>query len=193
MKKYEVMAIFTNELKEAEVEKQIDTSIKKKIKSAGGNITFEDFWGARGFAYVIKKQKWGYYFVAQFEAEADKITELKSDWNLDNKILRFLISLVDPKAPAPKKYSELEATYKANDEKAKKEEIKEEKKEAPSRKKLSTVTEEKTETKASEKKETPAPKAVAKKEESKEKEAVAKKDDVDKKLDDIINDSSLDL
>ncbi len=185
MKKYEIMVIFTNELKESEVSKQTGSSVTGRIKEAGGNITFEDLWGARGFAYMIKKQKWGYYFVAQFEIDPIKLEELKKDWNLDNKILRFLVSTVDLKAPAPTKYADLQAKY---EKERKSQKVVEEKKEAkettPSgREKLSTIKTVADNKKAEEKSEA-APKETKK---------VAKKDDVDKKLDDIINDSSLDL
>lgn len=179
MQKYEIMAIFSNDLKEAEAEKQTHTSILKNIESAGGNVTFEDFWGARGFAYIIQKQKWGYYFVAQFELDASKVEELKKEWNLDNKIVRFLITKVDSDMPSPRPYAEMkkesDALSKKKDSKA--EDVKAKSTQSPLTKdKLSTVKKDEPEAAKPDKK-----------------EGEPKKDSVDKKLDDIIKDSSLDL
>lgn len=195
-KKYEIMAIFSNELNEADVEKHIESSIKKKLTEAGGNITFEDYWGAKGFAYIIKKQKWGYYFVAQFELSSEKIAELRKEWNIDKTFLRFLVSLVAEKDPAPRKFADIQAEYKALEKKVQKEDPESEKKEEKERKstreKLTTVGDEVKKTSQTEsskplKQET---KSVQKKQEKEEK----KKDvSVDKKLNDIIRDSSLDL
>ena len=191
MKKYEVMAIFSNELKESEFEKQIESSLKKRIKDAGGSFTFEDYWGARGFAYIIKKQKWGYYFVAQFEIEPNKLKEIEREWNIDGKMLRFLVTSVDSTSPPPRKYEEMKAEYDALEKEAKKNAPKTEARKpyAAKKEKLTTVKE-----KPAKEDTSPAevPKEPKKEKEEPKKEAPAK-DAVDKKLDDIIKDSSLDL
>ena len=183
--KYEVMAIITNSLDEKAAEKQATDSVVQKIKELGGTITFEDFWGARGFAYMINKEKWGYYFVAQFEMDGEKILELKKDWNIDGKIVRFLVTKVDPRSPAPRAYEEMKKEWDSM-EKENKIESKLSDMDAPKKKTIKTEPtkeivvepkEEEKETKAEEIKETPAP----------------KKDLVDKKLDEILEDSSLDL
>lgn len=107
MKKYEIMAIIVSDLSEADAQSHIETAITGAIKNFGGKTSFEDFWGVRGFAYKIKQYTHGYYFVAQFELDNDKIAELRRDLTIDTKVLRFLITSVDPKAPAPKKYAEM--------------------------------------------------------------------------------------
>ncbi len=188
--KYEVMAIITNSLDEKAAEQQATDSVTKKIKELGGTITFEDFWGARGFAYMINKEKWGYYFVAQFEMDGDKVLELKKDWNIDGKMVRFLLTKVSPKSAAPRKYEELKKEWDSLE----KEDTIESKlsgMDAPKKKmakpevKKSVVVEPKKEEVkeepkvAAKVKETPAP--------------APKKDLVDKKLDEILEDSSLDL
>lgn len=178
--KYEILAIVDNSLDEKAATAQAKESISKRVTDLGGKMTFEDFWGARGFAYKIKKQTWGYYFCAQFELTSEKTQELKKDLNIDGKIVRFLISKVDKNAPAPKTYVEMEKEWAAADKE----------------KKLSEMDKKP--------KKTAAPKAPVVKEESEEKEEKAaskeeekkpevKKDVVDKKLDEILEDSSLDL
>lgn len=114
MQKYEIMAIIENSMDSSAAENYAQESIVKRIsKEFKGNITFEDFWGERGFAYKIKKQTWGYYFVAQFEMEATQIEDLRHELNLDTKIVRFMISKVDTNSPEPKKYADMKAEYEA--------------------------------------------------------------------------------
>ena len=166
MQKYEIMAIIANSVKESDAENVAKTSTVKRISDLGGNSTFEDFWGARGFAYIIKKEKWGFYFVAQFELDGQKLTELKKDLNLDKNVVRFLITKVGKNDPAPRKYADMQkeaaALAKENTEEA-----------AP-----------KSTEKPTPKKETPKPV---------EKAPEVKKDAVDKKLDAVLEDASADL
>ena len=107
MKKYEIMAIIQNELSETEALEQVKTSITGKVSEFGGKMTFEDFWGSRGFAYKINNKKWGYYFVGQFDAPTDALAKLQRDMNIDTQIVRFLITSVEKNAPAPKKYADM--------------------------------------------------------------------------------------
>lgn len=163
MKKYELMAIIVNNVDEKVAQDVTKSSILNRITEFGGTATFEDFWGARGYAYKINGEKWGYYFVCQFEMEGVNVTKLERELNIDSQIVRFLITSVDPKAPAPEKYE----TLKARSEAEKK------KKEVP-------VVEEKPSTQEA-KKGTEAPKELP------------KKDAVDKKFDQIMNDASAEL
>jgi len=120
---YEIMAILVNTLDEKTAENQAQESLVKRIQELGGKITFEDFWGARGFAYKIKKATWGYYFVAQFLLSPTKVLEFKKDLNIDGKIVRFLITKVEKKIPAPKKYADIKKEWEATEKERKISEI----------------------------------------------------------------------
>lgn len=161
MQKYEIMAIVENSFDKAAAEKFCTDSILGKIQELGGNVTFQDFWGERGFAYKINGEKWGYYFVAQFDLERAKTLELRRDLNITKGVVRFLITKVEKNQGEPRKYAEMKAEYEAQEKASKSEE---EKPAAASRTKLTTV-----------------------------KEEAPKKDAVDKKLDDIVADSSKDI
>ncbi len=151
------MAIIVNNVDEKVASDIAKTSILDRVAEFGGKTTFEDFWGARGFAYKINGEKWGYYFVCQFELEGTNITKLEREINIDKQIVRFLITSVDPSAPAPEKYEELQARAEAERAKKEKKEVSE--KEAP--------------------KAEPTPETAEK-----------PKDEVDKKLDKIMDDAS---
>ncbi|MCF7831126.1 30S ribosomal protein S6 [Candidatus Gracilibacteria bacterium] len=203
MQKYEVLAIIINSLDSKKAADQAKTSISSHIKELGGNVVFEDFWGERGFAYKINGEKWGYYFLAQFELDRDKITELKKDWNIDKNLVRFLITKVEAHMGEPRKYEELKKEWESTEKERKISEMgkvstkkaikvadvaeKEEIKEPPVEKKEELIKEKVKET-------TVKKEAVPTKPLEKEKESPAeKKDIIDKKLDEILEDSSLDL
>lgn len=170
MKKYEIMAIVKNSLDKTAAEKFCNDALIDRIKKAGGKTTFTDFWGERGFAYKIKQMTWGYYYVAQFELDGTKLSEIKQELNIENDLVRFVITSVDKKSSEPRKYADMKSEYEAQEKayaderdaaKAPKQNMKPEK--------LTTVKE------VAPKKE--APKKVD-------------KDELDKKLDDIVADSA---
>ncbi len=166
MQKYELMAIIENSLDAKAAEKHakdLDARIEKEF---GGKVSFSDFWGERGFAYKINKQKWGYYHVNQFDMAADQVQGLRHELNLDGSLVRFMITKVDAKAPAPRKYADMKKEYEAQEKAQQDEKAVAEEKKAPAKKeKLTTIKEE--------------PKATE-----------APKDDVDKKLDAIVDEAS---
>lgn len=167
MKKYEIMSIVHNSLKSADAKKQVEESINTRIKDFGGKVTFEDFWGEKGFAYIIQGEKWGYYNVTQFEMEPAQTLELRKELNIDNKIVRFLITNVEDNDPAPKTKADMDKEEAARDKE----------------KEIEAAADSAKAVKA---------KAAAKAE-VKEEAKAPKKDAVDKKLDKIIEDSSADL
>ena len=163
MKKYEIMAIIVNNIDEKAAKTAADESLKKRITTFGGKTTFEDFWGAKGFAYKIEGEKWGYYAVYQFDIDGSKLKELEHELNIDTKIVRFIITKVEKDMPKAIKYSDMKT-------------------ETP------VVVEEKTE-----EAEKPAKKVTAPKKMEKKAENAVDKDEVDKKLDAILDDASIGL
>ncbi len=107
------MAIIVNNVDEKVAKETAKSSILDRITELGGKKTFEDFWGARGFAYKINGEKWGYYFVCQFELEGKEVTKLERELNIDTKIVRFLVTNVEEGMPEPEKYETLKSRSEA--------------------------------------------------------------------------------
>jgi small subunit ribosomal protein S6 len=97
-KKYELMLILTPDLNEKEVESAI-VALKTKIEDQQGQITLEDSWGLRRFAYPINKQEKGYYYLLEFDYDPQKLKEFEEEILLDPQIVRHLITI----PPAPEK------------------------------------------------------------------------------------------
>jgi len=77
---------------------QIDTIVakfKELIASNGGDLKNTDLWGRKRLAYIIQKQKVGYYVFFRFEAPSEFILKLERMYKLDENILRFLTLKLD--------------------------------------------------------------------------------------------------
>ncbi len=167
MKDYEIMVIVKNNLDKIQAEKFCNEAIVDRITKAGGKITFQDFWGERGFAYKIKQMTWGYYFVARFSINGAALMEIKRELNIESDLVRFLITSVNKKTCPPRKYADMKAEYESQEKALMDEKKVQEKPKNSKPEKLTTIKEE------------PKP--------------VAKKDALDKKLDDIVSESAQSL
>jgi len=204
--KYELMVILQPDLGEDETKKQLD-EIRSLITEQEGEIYSEDIWGIQEFAYTIKKQNEGYYAVFYFSMPSIKVKELDSSFNLNQQLIRFLITKTphDFEIKTFDEYQE-EAEIKSKEREKKRNEKKDKiaKKETKPTPKVKK-TEPKEEPKEEPKKEKPAskpkeePKEEPKKEEPKDepkeekKEKKADLNDFDEKLKSLINDPDISL
>jgi small subunit ribosomal protein S6 len=125
MQKYELMVIVDPDIGTDSINKKI-AELKKMVESLKGKITFEDDWGLHEMAYAIKKHNSGYYYVLNFEAEANiDLPELDKTLRLDNEIIRHML-LKLPAVAEPKKYADIMAAWE--EEQKEREAAKEEKK-----------------------------------------------------------------
>ena len=103
-RKYEIMFILP-----VTVEKSID-EIKGGIKSIFSehniSVFYEHDYGKRQLAYPIKKQEYGYYYLAQVESTPQAIKELEKELLIFPDLLRFMIVRYNPKAPIPASFDE---------------------------------------------------------------------------------------
>ena len=63
---------------------------KDLMTQNGAEIIFEEDWGLRKFAYPIKKKTTGYYHLFELKADKEFVHKLESEFNRDEKILRYL-------------------------------------------------------------------------------------------------------
>ncbi len=68
------------------------------ISQIAGEIKKEYISEKKRLSFPIKKQSGGFYATVEFQAEPEKIEELKKFLELDNDVLRHLIIAVDAKA-----------------------------------------------------------------------------------------------
>ncbi|MBN2037777.1 MAG: 30S ribosomal protein S6 [Chitinispirillaceae bacterium] len=93
---YETVIVFDGTLPE-EVLRKEQSQIEEFFKK---NAAFErtDVWGKRTMAYAIKKKSLGYYCLFVYEGEGTVVAGLERHIKLNERILRFLTVVRDPKA-----------------------------------------------------------------------------------------------
>jgi small subunit ribosomal protein S6 len=103
MKKYEAMFIIKPDLKDEE-KSSVMKSIKEQISKHQGNVTQDQIWAERRkLAYDIfpigggTRFKEGMYYLVNFDSDPLAIATLKTNYSLNEHILRFLILKLDEK------------------------------------------------------------------------------------------------
>ncbi len=92
MRLYEVVYILDPALDEGAVTAKLEKFHGLAV-SDGGEISAVDHWGIRQLAYPIKRQKSGYYVVAQFTAAPNALPEFERLLKLDEEVMRYLLVL----------------------------------------------------------------------------------------------------
>ena len=92
MRLYEVVYILDPALEESAVTSKLE-KFHALATAEGGEVSAVDHWGGRQLAYPIKKQKAGYYVVAQFTAAAGALPEFERLLTLDEEVMRYLLVL----------------------------------------------------------------------------------------------------
>ncbi|HOW98295.1 MAG TPA: 30S ribosomal protein S6 [Kiritimatiellia bacterium] len=90
MKKYEIMFIFPEALKDEALAAAL-TKAQEEIKRVGGEIENVTQLGKRGFARAMKKKEAGYYVLAVVRLPADQIAPLQAKYRLDEGIFRVQV------------------------------------------------------------------------------------------------------
>jgi small subunit ribosomal protein S6 len=96
MRNYEVAFIADPDLEEEALE-ELEARVKGWIESAGGTTNKFDRWGKRRLAYPINKKNDGYYVFINVEMPPHAGTLIERDLRLSEQILRFMITLHEPK------------------------------------------------------------------------------------------------
>ncbi|MFO7721652.1 MAG: 30S ribosomal protein S6 [Bacteroidales bacterium] len=97
--RYETVFILTPVLSE----EQMKETVKKftdLLTNKGANIVYEDNWGLRKLAYPIQKKSTGFYYLIEFEAEGTLIGDLEIAYRRDERVIRFLTTVLDKHAIA---------------------------------------------------------------------------------------------
>lgn len=90
MRDYELVIIVTPEFDETATADIVD-KVKSWITDIGGSIESFEEWGIQKFAYLIRKQKEGQYFLFNIKLEPSAVATLESNFRLQESIMRFLI------------------------------------------------------------------------------------------------------
>lgn len=96
MRNYELSVVLFSTLSEEEKVATLE-KVKELITRFGGEITNVDDWGKRKLAYEIDKQREGFYYFIQFQAETTVPAEIESRVRIMEQVLRYLIVSLEDK------------------------------------------------------------------------------------------------
>src|SRR5688572_8408123 len=91
---YEVVFIADPNLGEAELDALV-AQVQGYIEKEGGRIQRVEKWGKKRLAYVVKKQREGYYNLLVVEAGAALVKEVERRLRVTDGVLRFITVRVD--------------------------------------------------------------------------------------------------
>ena len=97
---YECVLIARNDVTQQQVEAIAD-QVAATVGEAGGEIRKREYWGLRGLAYRIKKNRKAHYTLLNIDAPHAAVAEMERQQSLNEDILRFMTIRVDELEEGP--------------------------------------------------------------------------------------------
>ncbi len=97
-RRYETMIVLRTDLQEAGVKEQAER-VHKLLEAQGAVVAGVHEWGLRELAYIIQKERRGYYLLAEYTGAAAAVAELERTLKLSDVGLRFVTIRQDGDAP----------------------------------------------------------------------------------------------
>ena len=99
MNHYESVFILNPVLSESQVKETVK-KFEDYLVSKGAEMIWKEDWGLKKLAYPIQKKSTGFYYLIEFKAEGDIITDIEPAFKRDERIIRFLTVKLDKHAVA---------------------------------------------------------------------------------------------
>ncbi len=94
IKSYETVFILTPVLSDAQM-KDTAEKFKKYLTDNGAKLVNEENWGLRKLAYEIQHKTTGFYHLIEFDAEPTMVAGLETEYRREEKVMRFLTTVLD--------------------------------------------------------------------------------------------------
>jgi small subunit ribosomal protein S6 len=97
---YECVFIARNDVTQQQVE-AIAEQVAGLITEGGGEVKKREYWGLRGLAYKVKKNRKGHYMLLGIDAPGSALPEVERQLGLNEDVLRSLMVRVEAIDEAP--------------------------------------------------------------------------------------------
>lgn len=97
---YECVFIARNDVTQQQVE-AIAEQVAGLITEGGGEVKKREYWGLRGLAYKVKKNRKGHYMLLGIDAPGTALPEVERQLGLNEDVLRSLMVRVEAIDEAP--------------------------------------------------------------------------------------------
>jgi small subunit ribosomal protein S6 len=91
---YEHLLIARQDISAQQVD-ALATHLKTIVEGEGGKIEKQEYWGLRGLAYRIKKNRKGHYVLLNINTPAGAVIELERQLKINEDVLRYITVKVD--------------------------------------------------------------------------------------------------
>ena len=91
---YEHLLIARQDISAQQVD-ALATHLKTIVEGEGGKVEKQEYWGLRGLAYRIKKNRKGHYVLLNINAPSKAIVELERQNKINEDVLRYITVSVD--------------------------------------------------------------------------------------------------
>jgi small subunit ribosomal protein S6 len=91
---YEHLLIARQDISAQQVD-ALATHLKTIVEGEGGKVEKQEYWGLRGLAYRIKKNRKGHYVLLNINAPSGAVTELERQLKINEDVLRYITVKVD--------------------------------------------------------------------------------------------------
>ncbi len=97
---YETVVIARSEITQAQADAVAD-AVTAQLETDGGAVKKREYWGLRGLAYRIKKNRKGHYILLGLEAPPPAVVEMERQLKLNEDVLRFMTIRVEEISEEP--------------------------------------------------------------------------------------------
>jgi small subunit ribosomal protein S6 len=97
---YECVLIARNDVTQQQVEAIAD-QVAATVGEAGGEVRKREYWGLRGLAYRIKKNRKGHYMLLGIDAQPTAMREIGRQLSLHEDVLREMTLRIEAIEEAP--------------------------------------------------------------------------------------------
>jgi small subunit ribosomal protein S6 len=91
---YEHLLIARQDISAQQVD-ALATHLKTIVEGEGGKVEKQEYWGLRGLAYRIKKNRKGHFVLLNINAPAKAVVELERQLKINEDVLRYMTVKVD--------------------------------------------------------------------------------------------------
>ena len=97
---YEHLLIARQDISAQQVD-ALATHLKTIVEGEGGKVEKQEYWGLRGLAYRIKKNRKAHFTLLNLVAPAEAVAELERTLSINEDVLRYLTIRVDEHEAGP--------------------------------------------------------------------------------------------
>lgn len=94
VKSYETVFILNPVLSEIQMKDAVE-KFKKLLEDHNAEIVSVEIWGLKKLAYPIQQKTTGFYNLIEFKAEPSLIATLELEFRRDERIIRYLTTVLD--------------------------------------------------------------------------------------------------